>query len=285
MSVLLTGATGHIGSAVLRSLVARGHDTVALVRSAAGAELVAAQGAEAVLGDTTDHVLLRQLMEQADGVVHTASPGDATSAQVDSTVVDLAISALGGKTTPYVHTGGVWIFGSGGDLVETDTPDPLPITAWRLAIEDRLRASEVRSTIVAPTVVYGYGRGIPNVLDGDGEVRLVGNGRQHWATVHADDLADLYVLALERAGSDAYYLGASGVNPTVRELGEAAARGRAVVEESVDASRERLGAMFADALLLDQQASGRHAREDLGWTPTRPTLADELASGGYRHRS
>ncbi|ABS03701.1 NAD-dependent epimerase/dehydratase family protein [Kineococcus radiotolerans] len=291
MSVLLTGATGHIGSAVLRSLIARSHDVVALVRSSAGAELVSGQGARAVVGDITDQVLLRDLMSRVDGVVHTASPGDATSAQVDTTVVDLAISTLGGTNIPYVHTGGVWIFGSGSDLVETDAPNPLPITAWRLSIEDRLRASAVRSTIIAPTVVYGYGRGIPNVLAGNenggagGEVRLVGDGRQHWATVHADDLADLYVLALEKAGSDDYFLGASGANPTVRELGEAAAHGRPVVEESIDATRERLGAMFADALLLDQQAFGRHAREDLGWTPTHPTLLEELASGGYQRLS
>lgn len=284
MRTLLTGSTGHIGSSVLSSLVERGHDVVALVRSDAKAEVVADRGARAVVGDITDVALLQRLMADADGVVHTASPGDATSARVDSDIVETAIRALAGTHTPYVHTGGVWVFGSGSDLVETDEPRPLPITSWRLDIEQRLRTSQVRSTIIAPTVVYGQGQGIPNVVDGGQEVLLVGGGTQHWATVHADDLGDLYALALEQAAADEYYLGASGGNPTVRELGEAASHGRPVLEQTVDATRERLGAPFADALLLDQQAFGAHAREDLGWTPTRPTLVEEFASGGYDKR-
>jgi len=284
MPVLLTGATGHVGSAVLDALLAHGHDVVALVRSDAKAQAVSARGARAVVGDLTDTALLERLMLDADGVVHTASPGDATSAEVDGGVVDAAVRALSRGQVPYVHTGGVWIFGAGDDLVETDEPRPLPITAWRLGVEARLRASTVRSTIIAPGIVHGRGLGIPNVLDGGDEVRLVGNGSQRWTTVHADDLAELYVLALERAAADAYHLGVSGENPTVRELGEAAAHGRPVVAEDVETTRARLGAPFADALLLDQRASGRHAREELGWAPTSPTLVEELAAGGYLRR-
>lgn len=279
MSVLLTGATGHIGSAVLRSLVARGRTVVALVRNEAKAERVSADGATAVVGDLADLELLERLLRASEGVIHTASPGDEMSAQVDSDIVDAAIRTLAGTQTPYLHTGGVWTFGAGSDIVETDRYEPLPITAWRVDIESRLRSSTVRSTIVAPTVAYGHGQGIPNVFGGNDEVRLVGAGTQHWATVHVDDLAELYVRALEHAAADEYYLGASGTNPTVRELGEAAAQGRPIVVESVEQSRERLGAAFADALLLDQQASGRHARETLGWLPTRPPLTDQLSSG------
>lgn len=279
MSVLITGATGHIGSAVLRSLLAHGRDVVALVRNDTNAERVAALGASPVVGDLADLDLVARLVAQSDGFIHTASPGDESSAKVDGDMVDVVIQTLSGTSTPYLHTGGVWVFGDGQDIVETDPFKPLPITAWRLDIESRLRASAVRSTIIAPTVVYGHGQGIPNVLSGDDGVHLVGNGIQHWATVHADDLADLYFLALDRAGADAYFLGASGVNPTVLQLGEAAANGRPVIAESIEQSQTRLGALFADALLLDQQAAGRHARDTLGWNPTRPTLAEQLASG------
>jgi nucleoside-diphosphate-sugar epimerase len=279
MSVLLTGATGHIGSAVLRSLVAHGRNVVALVRNETKAERVSADGATPVVGDLADLELLAHLLQASEGVIHTASPGDELSAQVDSDVVDVVMRTLAGTQKPYLHTGGVWTFGAGSDIVETDRYQPLPITEWRVDIESRLRTSTVRSTIIAPTVVYGHGQGIPNVLGGNDEVRLVGAGTQHWATVHVDDLAELYVRALEYAAADEYFLGASGANPTVRELGEAAAHGRPVVVESVEQSRDRLGAAFADALLLDQQASGRHARETLGWIPTRPTLTDQLLSG------
>lgn len=284
MSILLTGATGFIGSAVLRTLVERGHDVTALVRTDAKAEAVAQAGARPVVGDVTDLDLVESLVVGADGVIHLASPGDETNGDVDSAFVDVVLRSLDGTDTPYLHTGGVWIFGEGADLSEGDTLQPLPITAWRVDIERRVRESGVRTTVVAPGIVYGYGTGIPAGLLGQGEILLVGDGSQHWTTVHVDDLADLYVLALEAAASDEYYLGVSGQNPTVLELGEAAARGHSwpVVPETVDSARSRLGEAYADALLLDQQASGRHARETLGWTPSRPSLADEFESGSYQ---
>ncbi|BDZ49969.1 hypothetical protein GCM10025867_22100 [Frondihabitans sucicola] len=283
MSILLTGATGFIGSRVLRSLVAKGYDVTALVRTDAKAAAVSELGARSVVGDITDLDLLESLVVGADGVIHTASPGDETNGAVDSGVVDVVLRSLDGTDTPYVHTGGVWIYGSGADLVEDGPLQPLPITGWRVDIERRVRESGVRTTVIAPAIVYGHGAGIPAGLLGEGEILLVGDGSQHWTTVHVDDLADLYVLALQAAAADEYYLGASGQNPTVLELGEAAARGRSwpVVAETPDSARDRLSAAFADALLLDQQASGKHAREALGWNPSQPSLVDELESGSY----
>jgi nucleoside-diphosphate-sugar epimerase len=283
MSIFLTGATGYIGSAVLKALVAKGYDVTALVRSDEKAEAVSQQGARPVVGDITDLELVEALAVDAGGVVHTASPGDETNGSVDAAFVDTVIRALDGTDTPFVHTGGIWIFGSGSDLTEQSQLQPLPITGWRVDVEQRLRASSVRSTIVAPAIVYGHGVGIPTGLVGEGEILLVGEGTQHWTTVHVDDLADLYVLALEEAAEDEYYLGASGQNPTVLELGEAASRGRSwpVVAETDGSARDRLGAAFADALLLDQQASGAHARDTLGWAPAGPSLVTELESGSY----
>jgi nucleoside-diphosphate-sugar epimerase len=283
MSILLTGATGYIGSAVLRTLVATGHEVTALVRTDHKAAAVSALGVRPVVGDITDLDLLESLVVGSDGVVHTASPGDATNGAVDSDVADVILRGLDGTDSPFVHTGGVWIYGTGSDLTEGGPLQPLPITEWRVDVEWRVRASGVRTTIVAPAIVYGHGTGIPAGLFGDGEILVVGEGTQHWTTVHVDDLADLYVRALDEAAPDEYYLGVSGQNPTVLELGEAAARGRRwpVVVETADSARARLGEAYADALLLDQQASGRHAREVLGWSPRRPSLIAELESGSY----
>ncbi len=89
--------------------------------------------------------------------------------------------------------------------------------------------------------------------------------------MHTDDLGELYVLALHRGEQDGYVLAATGDNPTVREIAEAGAHGSPVVAESIDASRERLGAVYADALLMHQEASGAHARAAFGWPrPVRP---------------
>lgn len=281
MSILLTGATGYIGSSVLAALVAKGHDVQALVRSDEKAASVLAQGAHAVVGNITDLDLVASLVAASDGVIHTASPGDASSAAVDGAFVDVVLRELAGTEKPFVHTGGIWIFGTGDDLVEDGPRQALPLTGWRVPVEKRVRESAVRTTIVAPAVVYGHGKGLPTLLAAEGEVRLVGDGSQHWTTVHVDDVADLYLLAFEAGAADEYYIAASGQNPTVRELGEASSAGHSVIAETPDESRARLGGDFADALLLDQQAFSKHARQQLGWQPSRVPLVDDLRSGTY----
>lgn len=153
-----------------------------------------------------------------------------------------------------------------------------------------LQAAGMRGIVVAPGVVYGNGRGLPTLIsqaprDAGGALRLIGEGSQHWTTVFHRDLGDLYVKALEVARAGTRYIGASGANPTVREMGEAAARANggsgAVVAESVQESRDRLGELLADALLLDQQSTAAQARMDLGWEPNGPSLIAELESGSY----
>ena len=258
MKILLTGATGLIGSSVLTALLAHGHEVVAIVRSDSSAKRASDAGATAVVGDISDATWFAEQLRGVDGAIHTASPGDETSATVDAAVVDAVIDAFGDTPKPYVHTGGIWVHGSGADLTE-ETP------------------------FAAPAIVYGHGQGIPGVLAAaprtdDGRLTVLGDGTQHWATVHVDDLAELYVRVLEGAEVAGRVIGASGQNPTVRELAEALAGGE-VVDEGADASLERLGA-FGEALLLDQQASGAKARS-LGWEPSRPSLLDEVRAGRY----
>jgi nucleoside-diphosphate-sugar epimerase len=137
-------------------------------------------------------------------------------------------------------------------------------------------------------VVFGHGRGIPALVAGSARIgdalSLVGPGTQHWSTVHVDDLAELYVTALSHGVAGARYLGVDGSPVTVRQLGEAASHrrglgGRVVPEDPAD-TVARLGA-FGAALLLDQRATGAHARAALSWKPRRPTLVEEIAAGGY----
>ena len=116
-------------------------------------------------------------------------------------------------------------------------------------------------------------------MDVRAPLTVVGDGTQHWATVHVDDLAELYVRVIEGPEPVERVLGLSGHNATVTELGEALAGGP-VAPEGIDASRARLGAPFADALMLDQQGRGEKARS-LGWTPTRPSLLEEIRAGAY----
>ncbi|PPF87637.1 epimerase [Subtercola sp. Z020] len=296
MSIFLTGATGFIGTAILRQLQQQGREVTALVRNPDKAADVEALGATVVIGDITDTLLLEHQARESDGVIHVASPGDASSASVDDALVTAVFSGLEGSDKPYVHTGGVWVLGNGADLTERSAQHPPALTAWRADVEKRVLTAEgVKTTLIMPGIVYGYGSGIPAAVveaprrpaaDGSGEaLALVGSGEQHWTTVYVDDLAALYVLAFDSATAGSTYLGVGGDNPTVRELGVAASvaaglDGR-VSASTTEQTHEWLGKLFGDALLLDQQASGAAARAELGWQPTGPTLLDELRTGSY----
>lgn len=277
MKILLTGATGYIGSAVLTALLDRGHEVLAPVRSDRALDTVTLAGAQGVVGDVTDVAWLSALLAQADGAIHAAAPGDGRAAEFDERIVDAVVAAFSGTAKPYVHTGGIWTWGAGAELRDGDAPNPPALTSWRPAIEDRVLTSGLTASVLSPGVVYGHGDGLTGLVttpDAAGRVRLVGDGTQHWTTVHVDDLAELYVRVLESGRSLGRVLGVSGINPTVREIAEASAAVE-IIAETPDETRARLGAAFADALLLDQQAVGDTARE-LGWTPIRPSLVEEL---------
>lgn len=289
MSVVLTGGTGLVGSAVLRSLLQAGHDVTAIVRSQDSADVVERAGATAAIGDITDTAWLSAQFAAADGAIHTASPGDATSADFDTAVVNSAVSAYRGTGQPFVHTSGVWIYGSGADLTE-DTPfSPPTLTAWRADVEQiLLDVDSIRGVVIAPSIVYAAGQGLANLVtqpDENGDFRLIGDGSQHWATVSADQLSDLYVRAFTNPDARGYYIAANDEHPTVADLAAAAAAatgsGR-VVAESDQASRDRLFAPLVDALLLDQVVStASRARTELDWHPTGASLVDEIGRGAF----
>src|SRR5437868_4685460 len=104
--VALTGATGFIGSHVLSELQGHGHEVLALVRNEEQAVLLADRGAASAVVDLYDRPALVSLLRQADGAIHTASPGDATSANLDSAVADAAIEAFAGTGKPYLQISG-----------------------------------------------------------------------------------------------------------------------------------------------------------------------------------
>jgi nucleoside-diphosphate-sugar epimerase len=283
MNIALTGSTGYIGSAVLKALLAHGHDVTALVRSEEAAKKVVADRVTPVVGDLTDTPWLAEQLRTSEGAIHLAT--DDSGAALDEAVVRAVLAAYPGTEKPYVHTGGVWVWGRGEAIVETDPMDPPEIVAWRTAIEKRVLAPGIRGSVVAPGIVYGYGTGIiahaiTSAPQREGKLPLIGDGTQHWVVVHVDDLAELYVSVLEKAPGGDIYIGASGENPTVTELAEAYAGIGKVAEETPEQSRERLGEGFANAILLDQRASGTTAKNLFSWKPSRPT-AVELLRDGY----
>ena len=292
MKVTLTGSTGFVGSHILTELREHGHEVTALVRDQAQAEKVAAIGAIPEVLDLYDRPALASQFSSGDGAIHTASPGDATSANLDSAVVDAATDAFAGTGKPYLHISGEWIFGDNLDITEESPLEAPAMVAWREPIERRvLDAAGMRGVVVTSGVAYGDGGGgVPGLIlgsprDDAGNLIMLGTGQQHWSTVHAADLADFFRRALEDDSARGRYVIGDGSNPTVAELTEAAAvaaRAPGAVVGSDDEARARLGDYFAQVLLLDQATEAAKARAELGWQPSHPALADEFRSGSYR---
>jgi len=292
MKVALTGATGFIGSHVHAELQGHGHQVTALVRNDTEADTVTARGANAAVVDLYDRAAVVKRLSEVDGAVHTASPGDATSADLDSAVVDAAIDAFGTTGKPFLAISGLWVYGSNTAITE-DSPFQAPaMVAWKEPIERRiLGADGMRGVVIVSSVAYGDGGGgIPGVLlssprDAAGNLIMLGDGNQHWSTVHVADVAEVFRLALENESARGYFVIGNGEQSSVAQLTEAAAvaAGAAgAVPGSVDEARSRLGDYFAEVLLLDQGTVAARARAELGWQPSRPALVDEFRHGSYR---
>jgi NAD dependent epimerase/dehydratase family enzyme len=232
------------------------------------------------------------LLRGVDGAVHTASPGDATSADLDSAVADAAIDAFGGTGKPYLHISGLWVYGDNSSIHEDSPLEAPALVSWREPIERRvLDAGGMRGVVIVSGVAFGDGGGgVPGLVLGsprteDGSLIMLGSGRQRWATIHVADLADLFRRILERDSARGRYVAADGLNPTVAELTDAAAVAAGApgaVPGSDEEARARLGDAFAEVLLLDQGTDAAKARADLDWRPSRPGLVEEFRHGSYR---
>ncbi|MGA5192850.1 SgcJ/EcaC family oxidoreductase [Streptomyces exfoliatus] len=293
MKVLLTGATGYIGSAVTDHLAAAGHQVVALTR---GAEPRPGRAWHAQLvGDTADPASLSgAVTPEIEAVIHLAPPsGDV---DVDTAVIEALATPLRGTGRPFVYTSGVWVLGATGETQEVGeetTTDPIDIVGYRPLIERRVLAEAaegVRAIVVRPGIVYGRGGGIPAILVDrarrQGAPEYYGEEGVRWPTVHVDDLAELFVAALERAEAGTVWHGVGDSAVPVRDLARAAGRAAGVLAApqvvTVEQAAEVFGPLFADALALDQSVSGAAARSVLGWQPNRPRAVAELVSGSYR---
>jgi nucleoside-diphosphate-sugar epimerase len=290
MRIFLTGATGYIGSAVAERLQAAGHQLSALARSDASAAKLQSARVQPVRGDFTDPKSVGQAAGAADGVISLATTYDPS---IDGPAVDAILDALAGGNKPFIYTSGIWSHGdTGGKVVDETSPaNPAELVRWRQEVEQRvLDAAKrgIRSVVIRPAIVYGRGGGIPaGFVDSarqEGAARYVGTGKNRWPLVHVDDLADLYLLALEKAPPGTLLLGVNGPSRPVGEIAAAASRGAGAggrtTATPVEEARKKMGA-YADALTLDQQASSRRAQELLGWKPRRPDVLEDIERGSY----
>ncbi|WP_345742418.1 NAD-dependent epimerase/dehydratase family protein [Streptomyces tendae] len=288
LKVFITGGSGYIGRSTIAALIRRGIEVTALARSEPSARTVSDLGATPLAGALTDTDVLREAADRADGVIHLGVDYSEGTADVDRAAAEAMLDGAGSR--PYVHTGGVWVYGDTDGVVDEDAPlSPPGITAWRLDNEKQVLArttAGAHPVVVMPGLVYGYSGGLAQSFFVEpgraaGAVPCIGDGSARWALVHVDDIAELYVLALS-APAGAVYAGVSGQNLPLADialaLSHAAGCPGRIDSLSLDEALQQMGPI-AEAFALDQQFTGARARRELGWTPTRLDALAELSRG------
>ncbi|BCH08738.1 NAD-dependent dehydratase [Mesorhizobium sp. 131-3-5] len=294
MRIFLTGATGFIGSALVPELIQAGHQVIGVTRSDAGAEALAAAGAEVHRGTLEDPTSLRRGAAEADAVIHTAFDHDfsrfAENCEKDSRVIAALGQALAGSDRPLVITSGVGMGSPGhGQLAVEDVfnaSHPNPRIASELAgnalLEAGINLSVVRLPQVHNPVKQGLISPLIEIAREKGVSAYVGEGRNRYSAGHLSDAARLYRLAVEkrRPGARYHAVGEEGVE--VRAIAEALGRGLnlPVVSIAPEKAAEHFGwmGMFAP---MDLPASSALTQARLGWHPTGPTLIADLDAMRY----
>jgi nucleoside-diphosphate-sugar epimerase len=293
MRVFVTGATGYIGSAIVRACVKAGHGVTGLVRSPEKQRALEAAGGVAVLGDYKDVETYAQAALACDAVIHAAmeySPEGVLGGEKSMLALAGLRQRRAGGAGAIVFTSGVWVLGETPDPADesASTDHPAPAVAWRVGQEKALLAANgegLAVSVIRPGMVYGHKGGfIADWFAGAeeaGAVSFVGDGANRWSMVHVDDVANLYRLVVEKKASGIFH-GVDGTPARVADLAKAASLAAGTDGKtksvSVEAARAKMGPM-ADAVVMDQVVVTKRSRE-LGWKPAHASF-EESAKAAY----
>ena len=296
MRVFVTGATGFIGSAIVRELIDAGHKVLGLARTDSAAKSLAAAGAEVHRGSLEDLESLRSAALATDGVIHTAFDHDfskwAANCETDRRVIAALGAALAGSLRSLIVTSGTALVTTPGRLAtEEDVPASGPGSIPRVASEQAaasLAARGVRVCVVRlPPSVHGDGDHgfIPRLIGiarEKGASAYIGDGRNRWPAVHRLDAAHLYRLVLEKGSAGGRYHGVAEEGVAFHDIAGVIGRRLQVpvVAKASEQAADHFG-WFAHFAALDNPASSRRTREVLGWQPTQAALIADLDHGRY----
>lgn len=291
MRVFVTGATGFIGSAIVKELLDAGHQVLGMARSDAGAEKLEAAGAQAHRGDLEDLESLRRGAAASDAVIHTAFVHDwsrfAESCEMDKRAIEAIGSALEGSSRMFIVSSGVGV-AQGRAAIEDDPPlssPSLPRVSEVTAVaqmERGVHASVMRLPQVHDTVKQGLITPLIAVARARGVSAYIGEGRNRWPAAHVSDVARLYVLALAKGTAGARYHAVAEEGVALKDIAAAIGRGLnlPVVSIAPEQAQEHFGFLgfFAGR---DAHISSAPTRARLGWNPTGPALLTDLGNMRY----
>ena len=292
MRVFVTGATGFIGSAVVRELIGAGHQVTGLARSDAGAQALEAAGAQPHRGDLQDLECLRSGAAASDAVIHTAFGHDwsrfAETCEWDKRAIETIGAVLAGSRRPFLVSSGVGV-AEGRAATEDDPPFPTSAAyprvseATAIALAERgVHASVMRLPQVHDTVKQGLVTYLVQIARNKGVSAYVGDGHNRWPAAHISDVARLYRLAVERGEVGARYHAVAEEGVPLKDIATALGNGLNVPVISIapEQSQEHFGFLgfFAGR---DAHVSSAQTRAQLGWNPTGPSLLADLGNMRY----
>lgn len=295
MQVFITGASGFIGSATVDELIASGHTVVGLARSDSSAQSLEAKGATVLRGDLDDLGSLRTGAAAADAVIHLANKHDwsnpAESNRAERAAVQTLADTLEGSNRPFLLASGVAGLAQGRLSTEKDVsgavgPDSPRGGTENLALEYLSRGVGTVSTRFAPTVHgmndHGFIASIVEAARRTGVSGYVGDGSTGWAAAHRSDVARMIRLGLENAPASSILHGVAESSVSSKAIAEVIGRGLglpvvSVAPEDAQSHFGFIGAFFA----MDLSSSSAITQELLGWTPTGPTLLEDIEAGAY----
>jgi len=291
MRVFITGASGFVGSAIVKDLIGAGHKVLGLARSDKAAASVAALGAEVHRGDMDDLESLRRGADAADGAIHTAFNHDFSkfkeNCESDRRAIEALGAALKGSDRPLLVTSGVALLASGRAATEDDKHDQ-SFPRESEAAAHALASLGVRaSTVRLPPSTHGHGDHgfVPTLIKiarDKGASAYIGDGSNRWAATHRFDAARVFRLALERRAMGGPFHAVAEEGIPFREI--AAVIGRRlnvpVVSKSKDEAAAHFG-WFATFAGMELAASSDRTRALLGWEPKQPGLLADIDHPSY----